>query len=250
MEENIITYFAPSGDSIEIPEETIHEFHITPDDEKDSFVDEIYPNFAAQVMTMDIPEEWGDDDKGYFHSILGEIEANPEEYGIEFTDEDDDSDFDEELEKLSRQVSEVSFDEFEKIMTDNDVDYYSSYEYMYAAALYFDVTLDECVNGDLEEVADNKFSYFRKNIHVISGNATDWLEENHPSYANDYWDDRINEMKRELNNDELWRFIDEDELIECMERDEGNPAFEFALGEERDDYEINGVTYTVYALEY
>lgn len=248
MEERIITYRNIFGDSIEIPEETIHEFHSTPDDEKESFIDEIYPNFAAQVLTMQIPEEWENDEKGYFHSIIGEIEANPEDYDIEFTD--DDYDFDKELESLSRQVSEVSFEEFENIMEENNVDYYSSYEHMYAAALYFEATLDECINGDLEEESDNKFSYFNKYIHVINGNANDWLEENYPNYTNDYWDDTIENFKRELENDYLWNYIDEDKLIENMERDNGNIAFEIALGEESDDYEVNGVTYTVYALEY
>jgi len=49
MEERIITYYAKSGDSIEIPEETIHEYHITPEDDREAFIDEIYPNFSAQV---------------------------------------------------------------------------------------------------------------------------------------------------------------------------------------------------------
>lgn len=243
MEERIITYYAKSGDSIEIPEETIHEYHITPEDDREAFIDEIYPNFSAQVEVIEIPEEWGEDSKGYFCSILGEIEANPEDYNIEFTDEDED-DYD-------RLVSDLSWDEFEKIMDKEGVEStYSTNESLYAAAVHFGLTINEAMY-DCPEVNEYIFEYGNKRIMVVDDDfdPETYLDETHPNWKREYYQDRIEEYKRNLDNGNLWNYIDEDLLINTMSSDYYDDIIELWCGTEYNTIEVNGMKLEIRTFE-
>ncbi len=243
MEERIITYYAKSGDSIEIPEETIHEYHTTPEDDREAFIDEIYPNFSAQVEVMDIPEEWGEDSKGYFHSILGEIEANPEDYDIEFTDEDED-DYD-------RLVSELSYDEFEKIMEAEGVEAtYSTNESLYAAAIHFGLTINEAMY-DCPEVEEYIFEYGNKRIMVVDDDfdPETYLDETRPNWKREFYQDMIEEYKRNLDNDNLWYYIDEDLLIKAMSGEYYDDITEIYCGTYYNITNVNGMRLEIRTFE-
>lgn len=245
MEERIIAYYTKSGDSIEIPEETIHEYHITPEDDREAFIDEIYPNFSAQVEVIELPEEWGEDSKGYFHSILGEIEANPEDYDIEFTDDEDEEDV------YDRLVSELSWDEFEKIMDKEGVEStYSTNESLYAAAVHFGLTINEAMY-DCPEVDEYIFEYGNKRIMVVDYDfdPETYLDETRPNWKREYYEDRIQEYKTNLNNDTLWDYIDEDKLIDSMSGGYYDDIYEIYCGTSYNTTEVNGMRFEIRTFE-
>lgn len=167
-------------------------------------------------------------------------------------------------ELLDTPVLEIDFEQFKQILEEQGVtDGLSSpVESLYAAAVYFGATLDDCIDGNLEEVDKYQFEYFNETIFcstdsqsydyagdvMTEEDETEYLEAMYGSFARE----NIEQVRKDIGN--AADYIDEEKYMQEMHYcntgtyDLGVAWIEYKFGEVVETVQIGRSYYEVRKL--